>query len=147
MPFDFAHPLALALLPLALLPLLRRRKDTLAFSYLAWLPPDRCGRVMGWLWRAMAVLAMASIVIGLASPGRSGAQLERSGHGAEALILLDRSSSMDAVIQPNIIRKALVGDMRWRDKAMLFFITAVASFQIEYFRPEQEDFARAWLNA
>lgn len=54
---------------------------------------------------------------------------------------------VDAVIQPNIIRMALVGDMRWRDKAMLFFITAVASFQIEYFRPEQEDFARAWLNA
>ncbi len=54
---------------------------------------------------------------------------------------------VDAVIQPNIIRMALVGDMRWRDKAMLFFITAVASFQIEYFKPEQEDFARAWLNA
>ena len=95
--FDFDHPAVLALLPLALLPLLRRSKDTLAFSYLAWLPTDRHGRVLGWLWRGFAVLAIASIVIGLASPGRSGAQLLRSARGAEVLILMDRSSSMDAV--------------------------------------------------
>ncbi|NMM29184.1 MAG: VWA domain-containing protein [Glaciimonas sp.] len=103
MSFDFDHPAALALLPLALLPLLRRRKDTLTFSYLAWLPADYYGRMMGWLWRALAVLAIASIVIGLASPGRSGAQLLRSGHGAEVLILMDRSTSMDAIIPKGVL--------------------------------------------
>ncbi len=51
----------------------------------------------------------------------------------------------DAVIQPNVARLALVGDWRWRDQALLFVMTAVASFQVEYFKPEQEDFARAWL--
>ncbi len=102
---DFAHPMLLALLPLALLPLLRRRADTLVFSALAWLPPDPFGRRLGWLWRACAILAIACIVIGLASPGRSGAQLQRFGHGAEALILMDRSTSMDAIIPP----KGLVG--------------------------------------
>jgi|688.fasta_scaffold1277792_2 hypothetical protein len=45
---------------------------------------------------------------------------------------------VDAVIQPNIIRLALVGDLRWRDQAVLFFMTAVASFQIEYFRACQK---------
>lgn len=100
MAIDFTHPWVLALLPLALLPLLRRRADTLVFSSLAWLPPDPFGRRLGWLWRACAMLAMACSVIGLASPGRSGAQLPRSGHGAEALILMDRSSSMDAIIPP-----------------------------------------------
>ena len=97
---DFAHPWLLALLPLALLPLLRRRSDTLVFPALAWLPPDPLGRRLGWLWRACAILAMACTVIGLASPGRSGAQLQRFGHGAEALILMDRSTSMDAIIPP-----------------------------------------------
>ena len=51
----------------------------------------------------------------------------------------------DAVIQPNVARLALVGDWRWRDQALIFVMTAVASFQVEYFKPEQEDFARAWL--
>ena len=53
----------------------------------------------------------------------------------------------DAVIQPNVKRLTLVGDLRWRDQALLFLITAVASFQIEYFKPEQEEFARVWLLA
>ncbi|HYL17355.1 MAG TPA: VWA domain-containing protein, partial [Burkholderiales bacterium] len=47
--FDFARPWVLVLLPLALLPLLRRRRDTLAFSYVAWLPVDRAGRALGFL--------------------------------------------------------------------------------------------------
>ncbi|MEY2654325.1 MAG: hypothetical protein RLZZ524_1353 [Pseudomonadota bacterium] len=42
------------------------------------------------------MLAIAGIVIGLAGPGRSGATQWRTGRGAEVLILLDRSSSMDA---------------------------------------------------
>lgn len=53
----------------------------------------------------------------------------------------------DKVIQQNVIRIALVGDLRWRDQAILFFLTSVASFQIEYFKAEQVDFARAWLLA
>ncbi len=51
----------------------------------------------------------------------------------------------DAVIQPNVKRLALVGDLRWRDQALIFLMTAVASFQIEYFKPDQEEFARVWL--
>jgi mxaC protein len=101
MRLDFAQPWLLLLLPLALLPLLRRRSDTLVFSWLAWLPTDRVGRVAGFLWRAFAVTAMAAIVIGLAGPGQSGTQVLRTGRGAEVLILMDRSSSMDAVVHLN----------------------------------------------
>ncbi|MHA7685226.1 vWA domain-containing protein [Cupriavidus sp. PET2-C1] len=97
-PFDFVHPWVLALLPLALLPLLRRRGDTLSFPCVAWLPPDRIGRVAGALERGLAVIAMAGIIVGLASPGRSETQVARTGHGAEILILLDRSGSMNSVI-------------------------------------------------
>jgi mxaC protein len=92
---DLVHPWVLVLLPLALLPLLRRRRDTLQFSHIAWLPTDRVGRMVGFLWRALAVLAIASTVLALAGPGRSETQVMRTGRGAEILVLMDRSRSMD----------------------------------------------------
>lgn len=96
----FDYPWVLTLLPLALLPLLRRRRDTLAFASVAWLPPDRVGRIIGWLWPAFAVLALASTLIALAQPGRPQTQVQRTGKGAEILVLLDRSRSMDDRMLP-----------------------------------------------
>ena len=94
-PIDVAQPWVLLLLPLALLPLLRSRRDTLLFSHLAWLPSDRLGRALGLAWRACAVLAILGIVLALANPGRSETTVIRNGRGAEILVLMDRSSSMD----------------------------------------------------
>ncbi|WP_233806617.1 vWA domain-containing protein [Paraburkholderia sp. HP33-1] len=95
MNLDFDFPWMLVLLPLAALPLLRRRSDTLVFSSVAWLPADELGRVTGWLTRGGAALAIAAIVVGLAGPGRSQLQVLRTGSGAQILILMDRSQSMD----------------------------------------------------
>ncbi|MFM0201828.1 VWA domain-containing protein [Paraburkholderia fungorum] len=95
MALDFAAPWMLVLLPLAALPLMRRRSDSLVFSSVAWLPVDRVGRLAGWLARCSGVLAMAGIVVGLAGPGRSQLQVVRTGSGAQILILMDRSASMD----------------------------------------------------
>jgi mxaC protein len=96
----FEHPWLLMLLPLALLPLLRRRRDTLAFPSTAWLPSDRIGRIIGWLWPLFAVLALASSIFALAQPGRPQTQVHRTGKGAEILVLLDRSRSMDDRMLP-----------------------------------------------
>ena len=99
---DFLHPWALLLLPLAALPLLRARHDTLPFSHLPWLPPDPAGRIIGWLRTAAAVLAMVCIVVGLANPGRPQTQVLRTGRGAEIVVLIDRSRSMDnRMLPPN----------------------------------------------
>jgi mxaC protein len=92
---DIAQPWVLLLLPLALLPLLRRRRDTLMFSHVPWLPFDRLGRIAGFAWRAVAVVAIASTVLALAGPGRSETEVVRTGRGAEILVLIDRSRSMD----------------------------------------------------
>lgn len=51
----------------------------------------------------------------------------------------------DAYIQRHIIRLAVVGDLRWRDRAVLFFLNAVGGFPIDFFKPEHEALARAWL--
>ncbi|SMG59850.1 vWA domain-containing protein [Paraburkholderia susongensis] len=95
MALDLAFPWLLVLLPLAVLPLLPRRSDTLVFPSVAWLPVDRVGRWAGWLARGSGVLAIAAIVVGLAGPGRSQLQVVRTGSGAQILILMDRSQSMD----------------------------------------------------
>src|SRR5512144_545027 len=92
---DIAQPWVLLLLPLALLPLLRRRRDTLMFSHVPWLPVDHLGRIAGFVWRALAVVAIASTVLALAQPGRSETEVVRTGRGAEILVLIDRSRSMD----------------------------------------------------
>jgi mxaC protein len=95
MALDFTAPWMLALLPLAVLPLLPRRSDTLVFSSVVWLPPDHVGRWVGWFARGCGVLTIAAIVVGLAGPGRSQMQVLRTGSGAQILILMDRSASMD----------------------------------------------------
>jgi len=51
----------------------------------------------------------------------------------------------DEFIQKHIDRLAIVGDLRWRDSAMLFFLNGFVPFSIEYFKAGQETFARAWL--
>jgi mxaC protein len=99
--FDFVQPWLLLLLPFALLPLLRRQRDSLGFSHVAWLPRDRVGQVAGWLWRVCAVLMLASGIIALAGPGRSQMQATHIGQGAEILVLMDRSRSMDDRMMPS----------------------------------------------
>lgn len=98
---DFLHPWALLLLPLAALPLLRARHDTLPFSHLPWLPPDPAGRILSWLRTVAAMLAMTCIVVGLANPGRPQTQVLRTGRGAEIVVLIDRSRSMDNRMLPS----------------------------------------------
>jgi len=97
---DFLHPWVLFLLPLAALPLLRARFDALPFSHLPWLPRDLAGRILGWIRTAAAMVAILCVVVGLADPGRPQTQVLRTGRGAEIVVLIDRSRSMDQRMLP-----------------------------------------------
>jgi len=97
---EFAAPWALALLPLAALPFVARGQDSLAYPWLAWLPPDRLGQVAEALWRTLAALAIAATVAALAAPGRAQQHVLRTGRGAEIVLLIDRSRSMDQRMLP-----------------------------------------------
>lgn len=81
-----------------------------------------------------------------------------AGHGqADVLMLIEdgfatlrafatwEDVAAERSIQQHVIRLARVGDSHWRDSALLFFLNSVVPFQMEYFKPGQEDFARAWL--
>ena len=96
---DFDLPHWLFLLPLALLPLFSRRTDAVDFPWISLLPSDSTGRMVDLALRALAILTIAFTVTGLAKPGRSETHIERIGRGAEILVLMDRSSSMDQLIR------------------------------------------------
>jgi mxaC protein len=99
--FAFERPWLLLLLPLALLPLWPTRRDVLPFASIVWLPVDRVGRIAQLLWTAFAMLALAALVIALAQPGRPETLVERTGRGAEIIVLMDRSRSMDDHMLPS----------------------------------------------
>ena len=92
---SFDAPGWLLLLPLALLPLWAAPRTARANAWLSQLPRDRPSDLLHWGLRAAAVLSLAALVLGIAGPYRPEVQVERVGRGAEIVLVLDRSRSMD----------------------------------------------------
>lgn len=93
LPFD--QPWMLFALPLALLPLWQRARNALAFSWGALLPADRASDLLGGALRMIVSLAIVALVVALAGPYRPAYEVEKMGQGAEIVMLVDRSRSMD----------------------------------------------------
>lgn len=91
----FSEPLLLLLLPLAVLPLLRPAAISTRYPWLALVPADRLSDTIDWLLRTTAAIAIAATAVGLSAPYLPGRTVERIGRGAEIVVLLDRSLSMD----------------------------------------------------
>jgi mxaC protein len=91
----FALPWLLPLLALAVVPLLRQPAQRRKFPWLGLLPADRWSDTIGIVLRTIHALAIALVVIALARPYRLDEPTQRVGRGAEIVILLDRSRSMD----------------------------------------------------
>jgi mxaC protein len=100
-PLAFDHPALLWLLPLALLPLRGRGETPLANGWLMLAPRDAASVALGWALRAAAALAVAALVLVLAGPYRPEYTQQRVGRGAEIVIVLDRSRSMDQGFAPS----------------------------------------------
>lgn len=93
----FDHPWVLLALPLVLLPWWQRPRESLLWSWGELLPPDRASDLLGGALRALASLAVLSIVVGAAGLHRPAYELEKVGQGAEIVMLVDRSRSMDQI--------------------------------------------------
>jgi mxaC protein len=91
----FSEPLVLLLLPLAVLPLWRSPAAAARYPWLELVPADRLSNTLDWLLRAAATVAIAATTVGLSGPYLPGTTIERVGRGAEIVLLLDRSLSMD----------------------------------------------------
>ncbi len=92
---SFDHPWVLWLLPLAALPLLARPGEALTHAWTALLPRDAASRMLGAALRGVGVLALAALIVAMAEPYRPEYDVERVGTGAEIVLVLDRSRSMD----------------------------------------------------
>jgi mxaC protein len=92
---EFNFPWVLLLLPLALIPFFRNDRQILNYGWLHLLPKDHLGSMIGLALKFAAACAIAALVVGLAGIHRAEGAIERVGHGAQIVVLLDRSRSMD----------------------------------------------------
>jgi mxaC protein len=101
---NFDQPWLLLLLPLAVLPFRAPTGHALANAWSALAPRDRWSDVLGWALRGLAAFAVVALVVAIAGPYRPETTVERVGRGAEIVLLLDRSRSMDQGFAPGAAR-------------------------------------------
>jgi mxaC protein len=89
------HPWVLLLLPLCLAPLLAGAGPGIRYSALLLIPEDRASRALEIGLRVAGACTILSLVLGLSGPFRPATRVERLGEGAQIVLLLDRSRSMD----------------------------------------------------
>jgi mxaC protein len=92
---NLEHAWVLWLLPLALLPFWVHGGQAQAHPWLALMTHDPLSRLFAWVWRVLAALAIAALLIGLASPYAADVPVLRVTNGAEIVVLFDKSRSMD----------------------------------------------------
>jgi len=92
---SFDHPWLLAALMLCLPALRGASARPTKISSMAALPNDAVSRLIDILLRLLAAGTIAAVVLGLAGLHRGAGEVERTGHGAHIVLLLDRSLSMD----------------------------------------------------
>jgi len=90
-----AYPLGLLLLPLALLPFLLHGQTSIAYSSLSLLPVDRLSDVINALLRLIAAACIVAIIMGMSGLHQKEESVDRIGQGAQTVMLLDSSGSMD----------------------------------------------------
>ncbi|WP_205833145.1 vWA domain-containing protein [Azohydromonas caseinilytica] len=95
MSLSLDQPLWLLLLPLALLPWRRPGGLPVIHGALALLPPDPVGQAIALGLRVLGSVAIAALVLALAGLRQPERVVQRVGRGAEIVLLLDRSASMD----------------------------------------------------
>jgi len=94
-PLEIEHALVLLALPLCLLPWLGRPPAAIRYSALMLIPRDRVSGAMETALRVAGSALIAALVVGLSGPFLPARQIERIGEGAQIVLLLDRSRSMD----------------------------------------------------
>ena len=91
----WVHPWALVLLPLALVPFWLKSRQGQMYSWLDIVPQDRVSDIANFAVKLVTALLLASIVIAIAGPQGAEQQVQRIGTGAQTVLVIDRSVSMD----------------------------------------------------
>ncbi|MDO9051361.1 MAG: VWA domain-containing protein [Methylotenera sp.] len=91
----FLTPWAFLLLPIALLPFWLKGHQGKGYTWLEMLPEDKLSDRLNWGVKVITSLLLVSIVIALASPRGHDEKVQRTGKGAQTVMVIDRSVSMD----------------------------------------------------
>lgn len=91
---EWSLPWLFMLLPLALLPWFNHNLDK-TVAWVELVPVDPLSKVFSIAFKSLASIAIASLLLALAGPNLPEQKIERIGEGAEIVLLLDRSRSMD----------------------------------------------------
>lgn len=88
-------PWALLLLPLALLPFWLKGHQGKVYTWLEMMPEDKLSDRLNLAIKVITSLLLASIVLALANPRGHDEKVQRTGKGAQTVMVIDRSVSMD----------------------------------------------------
>lgn len=89
------NPWALLLLPLVSAPLLLSSRQGQMYTWLDIAPKDKGSDIAHTFVKAIAALILFSIVLALAMPQGVSKQVQKVGKGAQTVLVIDRSVSMD----------------------------------------------------
>jgi len=89
------YPWVLFLLMFCAVPLFTRDAAVVRYSTLSLIPDDRISTLIAISLRLLRCASLALVAIGLSGPYLPEKEIERIGEGAQIVLLLDRSSSMD----------------------------------------------------
>jgi mxaC protein len=87
--------MALLLLAAAVLPFFVHGQTPVTYSSLGLLPPDPLSTALDWLLKVITAGVFVAIALGIAGLHRSEERIERIGQGAQMVMLIDSSGSMD----------------------------------------------------
>ena len=89
------NPWALLLLPIIFIPFWLKSSQGQMYSWLDIAPHDRVSEIANLVLKIITSLLLASIVIALASPQGPDQKIIKIGKGAQTVMVIDRSVSMD----------------------------------------------------
>ena len=89
------HPWALLLLPFTLVPFWFRSHQGQMYSWLEIVPEDRFSEIANWAVKIITAGLLASIVLALSSPLGPDQKIQKVGKGAQTVVVIDRSVSME----------------------------------------------------
>lgn len=91
----FSYPILLWLLLLAILPLVGRQSDAFRYPSVTLIPDDPLSKYLEYFLQITGVILIVLVVLGLSGIHQPQYAISKVGKGAQVILLLDRSRSMD----------------------------------------------------
>lgn len=89
------HPYALLLLPLCSLPYWLQSSAGQTYCWLGMVPQDRFSHTANQLLKALTSLLLLTMILAMSTPRGADRIVEKSGKGAQTVMVIDRSVSME----------------------------------------------------